>query len=326
MTSGVLPSEAKVEPQSRIDLSVVIPVYRSAGTLDELCRRLVVTLESMGVSFEILLVEDCGGDDSWLRIQQLAANDMRIRGIQLSRNFGQHAATICGFEHTRGEWVATLDDDLEQIPERLPDLYRKAAEGYDLVYGIYPQRTHRAWRNLTSTVAQRAFRTAIPTLTYAYSSYRVIRGRLARELRRFDSPFPFVDGYLSWLTNRIGHVETPHGKRAHGTSNYTLRKLVTHTINIFVTFSDIPLRLASWLGLFAFALGMLWFGVIIVRYLLGGISVSGFASIMAGILFFGGVQLLMLGIFGEYLGRMNFKSSRKPLFLVGTRTWDERQQ
>jgi ABC-type antimicrobial peptide transport system permease subunit len=133
---------------------------------------------------------------------------------------------------------------------------------------------------------------------------------------QFDSPFPFVDGYLSWITNRYATIEVPHGTRAHGTSNYTLRKLLSHTINIFVTFSDLPLRMATWIGLTAFVIGVAWLTAIVGRYLCGGISVSGYASIMAGILLFGGVQLLVLGIFGEYLGRMNFKSSKKPLFLV----------
>lgn len=303
-----------------VRLSVVVPVYRSQATLPELYRRLVQVLESVEPSFELVLVEDCGGDGSWQVISEIAAGDSRVRGIQLSRNFGQHAATICGFSLAKGDWIATLDDDLEQAPEKLPDLYRKAQEGYDLVYGVYPERSHRAWRNVTSDVARWLFRKAIPSLNYAYSSFRVVRGDLARELGRFDSPFPFVDGYLSWLTNRCAAVEVPHGVRAHGTSNYTFRKLLTHTINIFVTFSDLPLRLASWLGLLTFLMGMGWLGIIVMRYFIGGISVSGFASIMAAILLFGGVQLLVLGVFGEYLGRMNFKSSRKPLFLVGRTT------
>ena len=299
-----------------INLSVVIPVYRSQATLPELHRRLVMALETVVPAFEIILVEDCGGDDSWRVIEEIAGLDDRVRGLRLSRNFGQHAATICGFSHARGEWVATLDDDLEQPPERLPDLFRVAVEGYDLVYGVYPTRSHKKWRNMTSAMARWLFKKAIPSLNYAYTSFRVIRGDLARELQRFDSPFPFVDGYLSWLTNRCTAVRVAHGARDSGVSNYTFRKLFTHTVNIFVTFSDLPLRLASWLGMTAFLLGMIWLGFIGVRYFFGGISVSGFASIMVAILLFGGVQLLVLGIFGEYLGRMNFKSSRKPLFLV----------
>lgn len=308
---------------SRPHLSVVVPVYKAENCLDELYRRLSAALGGIDENFEIVLVEDCGGDSSWQKIAELAARDPRVRGIQFSRNFGQHAATICGFAHAKGQWIATLDDDLEQAPENLPDLYKKALEGYDIVYGVYPERSHKAWRNATSSVARWLFKKAIPSLNYAYTSFRVIRGDLARALTQFDSPYPFVDGYLSWLTNYYAIVEVPHSQRAEGTSNYNFRKLLIHTINIFVTFSDLPLRMATWLGLTAFLIGMAWLAAIAGRYLIGGISVSGYASIMAGILFFGGVQLLVLGIFGEYLGRMNFKSSKKPLFVVGRSTWTD---
>ncbi len=305
-----------------ITLSVVIPVYRSEATLPELYRRLVQALEPLTPAFEIIFVEDDGGDNSWQLITQIASNDSRVLGIRLSRNFGQHAATICGLVHARGQWVATLDDDLEQAPEYLPKLYEKALEGHDLVYGVYPERTHGAWRNMTSQLARWMFSKAIPSLNYAYTSYRLIRGDIARALTQFDSPFPFVDGYLSWLTRRYATVDVPHGSRASGKSNYTFRKLLAHTLNIFVTFSDLPLKLATWIGLLFFVICMGWLGFILVGRLLGIITVSGFSSIMAAIIGFGGIQLLILGIFGEYLGRMNFKSSRKPLFLIGQTTGD----
>lgn len=301
-------------------ISVVIPVYKAAGSLDELLRRLHLTLGALTPEYEIVLVEDCGGDHSWEIIQQLSRNDQRVRGLKLSRNFGQHAATICGISRSRGEWIVTLDDDLEQLPEDIPRLLEKARDGYDLVYGIYPQRSHSGWRNLTSALARRLFRLAIPTLNYEYTSFRVIRRSIAQVVTTFDSPFPFVDGYLSWLTSNYATVEVTHSQRPFGTSNYNFRKLFTHTINIFVTFSDLPLKFASWIGLGSFLLGMLWLVGIVLMRLMGGITVSGFASLMAGIVLFGGIQLLVLGIFGEYLGRMNFKSTKKPLFLVGKAT------
>ena len=219
-----------------------------------------------------------------------------------------------------------MDDDLEQAPENLPTLYAKAEEGYDLVYGVFSERTHMGWRNLTSSVARWMFNKAIPSLNHEYTSYRLMRGDIARALTQFDSPYPFIDGYLSWLTNRYATVEVPHNNRAHGTSNYTFRKLLTHTINIFVTFSDLPLRLASWIGLIFFFLGMGWLGIILVGRLFNWITVSGFASIMAAIVLFGGIQLLILGVFGEYLGRMNFKSSHKPLYLVSKSTSGQRDE
>lgn len=304
------------EDQNIPMVSVVVPVYRAEKTLEELHRRLVAVLNAMGCSYELIFVEDCGGDGSWSVIEQLGRQDANLRGVKLSRNFGQHAATICGFAQSRGRWVVTLDDDLEQSPEEIPRLFAKVQEGYVLVYGVYPQRSHAAWRNLTSALARYLFKKAIPQLNDVYTSFRMIDGNLAREVCRFESPFSFVDGYLSWLTNNCTSVEVAHLTRAHGTSNYTLRKLLAHTINIFVTFSDLPLRLASWIGLGSFLIGMFWLCYILLMKLVGGITASGFTSLMAGIVLFGGIQLFVLGIFGEYLSRINFKTSKKPLYLV----------
>ena len=303
-----------------IELSVVVPVYRSAQTLVELHRRIGDSLVASRIAFEVIFVDDAGGDGSWQVIEGLARTDSHVRGIRLSRNFGQHAATICGFANARGRWIATMDDDLEQSPEDLPLLLARAREGADLVYGVYPSRTHQGWRNATSALARALFRIAVPSLNYEYTSFRVVRGEVARTITRFDAPFPFVDGYLSWTTNSYSTVSVSHGVRAHGTSNYTLRKLLTHTVNIFVTFSDLPLRMASWIGLTFFAIGIGWLSVIVIGRLLGMITVSGFASLMGAIILFGGIQLLLLGVFGEYLGRMSFTSSRKPLFLIGQTT------
>jgi polyisoprenyl-phosphate glycosyltransferase len=304
------------EGKSSPTISVVVPVYRAEKILEELHRRLVAVLSSMGVTYELIFVEDCGGDGSWAVIERLAKEDAQLRGVKLSRNFGQHAATICGFAQSRGRWVVTLDDDLEQSPEDIPLLLSKAQHGYALVYGVYPERTHVAWRNVTSALARYLFKKAIPQLNDVYTSFRVIDGDLARAVCRFESPFSFVDGYLSWLTGNCASVEVSHSARAHGTSNYTLRKLLAHTINIFVTFSDLPLRLASWVGLGSFLIGMFWLCYILLMKLFGGITASGFTSLMAGIVLFGGIQLFVLGIFGEYLSRINFKTSKKPLYLV----------
>ena len=133
-------------------ISVVIPVYKAEGCLDQLYLRLKASLETITDDFEIVLVEDCGGDRSWEIVERLSAQDSRVKGIQLSRNFGQHAATICGISKSSGDWVITLDDDLEHQPEFIPALYAKAQEGYALVYGVYSERTHSLWRNLTSSL------------------------------------------------------------------------------------------------------------------------------------------------------------------------------
>ncbi len=308
--------QLKGETMNHIDVTIVVPVYRSVATINSLYSRIVDSLNNTNIVFEIVFVEDCGGDESWEYILALSTSDTRVRGIQLSRNFGQHAATLCGIAESNGAWIVTIDDDLESRPEDIEILITEALKGYDIVYGVYEQRKHAVWRNITSKIVRWLFRKAIPSLNYEYTSFRVIKREIAKELASFESPFPFIDGYLSWLTNKCSTVVVSHDNRIYGRSNYSFRRLLLHAMNIVVTFSDLPLKLASYLGFASFLAGSCWIMFILIRYLMVGISVSGFTSLMIAILFFSGIQLLMLGIFGEYLGRINFKTSRKPLYLI----------
>ena len=308
-----------------IHLSVIVPVYRSAATLHELYGRLTATLEKAGLGYRIIFVEDRGGDESWAIIERLAASDERVKGVQLSRNFGQHAATLCGLSRAEGQWVVTLDDDLQHPPEHIPALLAKAREGHAVVYGVYAERTHSTWRNFTSAVAHRLFTFAIPGLYDRFTSFRVIDRKIADAIGAFEGPFASVDGYLSWVTNDFATVPVEHAPRRHGRSGYSLSKLVSHSINLLVTFSDLPLRMASWLGVGACAAGGLWLAALGIAWL-AGIPVSGFAAAIATILLFGGAQFLVLATLGQYLARINHKSSRKPLYLVSSEVDGSRQR
>ena len=297
-------------------VSVVVPVYRGADSIAELFRRVRAALEASGERFEVLFVDDRGSVDNWPAIEALTRAHPQVRGVRLSRNFGQHAATLCGIARAEGEWIVTIDEDLEQPPESIPLMLAKAREGHLVVYGVNEQRSHARWRNITSELGRSAFKFAIPSLNREYTSFRVIHQSVGKGLERFQSPFTFIDGYISWITNTYATVVVPHDAGMHASSSYNLRKLVAHMLNIFVTFSDLPLRVATWLGLSASVGGALWGLTIMVAKLLGAVSVSGYASIMAGMTFLGGLQLLILGIFGEYIARINFKTASMPLFLV----------
>jgi len=301
----------------KIEISVIVPVYRSNEHLISLYAQLVESLEKLKKPFEMIFVEDCGGDKSWDALQKIASQDNRVVSIKLSKNFGQHAATICGIAHGKGNWIVTIDDDLEQDPNEIVALYNEAIKGYDLVYGVFDDRSHSLWRNFTSVSARKLFTIAIPSLNYEYTSFRIIKSHIAKRLDQFDSPYPFIDGYLSWLTNNYSTVKVSHSERGSGTSNYTFTKLMRHTINIFVSFSELPLKFSSWIGLFTSGLGLLWLLFILVGKLLGAVTLSGYPSIMAAILFFGGIQLIVLGVIGEYISRINFKTSKQPLYIVG---------
>lgn len=299
-----------------LNVTVVVPVYRGATSIAELHRRTSAALLATGETFEIIFVDDRGSADNWPAIQALSASHPEVRGVRLSRNFGQHAATLCGMTRAHGDWIVTIDEDLEQPPESIPTMLAKAREGHSVVYGVNEQRSHAYWRNITSELGRSAFKFAIPSLNRDYTSFRVIHRSVAKGLERFQSPFTFIDGYISWITNTYATVVVPHDAGLHTSSSYSLRKLLAHMVNIFVTFSDLPLRIATWLGLGASVGGALWGVTIMAAKLLGLVNVSGYASIMAGMTFIGGLQLLILGIFGEYLGRINFKTASMPLFLV----------
>lgn len=302
------------------NVSVVVPVYRGASSIAELFRRLQLAFHATGDEFEVIFVDDRGSAENWSSISALAQQHGQARGIRLSKNFGQHAATLCGISNARGEWIITIDEDLEQPPESVPALLEKARQGHLVVYGVNEKRSHARWRNLTSELGRSAFKFAIPSLNREYTSFRVIHQSVAKGLERFQSPFTFIDGYISWITNTYATVIVPHDTGAHATSSYSLRKLVAHMINIFVTFSDLPLRVATWMGVGASVGGAAWGLLILVLKLMGTVSVSGYASIMAGMTFLGGIQLLILGIFGEYIARINFKTASMPLFLIEAET------
>lgn len=298
-------------------LSVVIPVYRSQESLRELYRRLVGTLTGMGASFEILFVEDCGGDNSWSVIQELAAADERVRGFQMSRNYGQHNALLAGIRAANGELIVTLDDDLQHPPEELPKLLAKIKEGYDVVYGPPEEEQHGFFRDIASQITKIALQSAMGAETARHvSAFRVFRAQLREAFDEYRSPSVNIDVLLTWATTRFTALPVRHEARKYGESGYTTRKLLGHAMNMMTGFSTIPLKLASVIG-FIFALfGVFVLVYVLVRYFLVGVAVPGFAFLASIIALFSGAQLLALGIIGEYLARMHQRTMDRPPYLL----------
>jgi glycosyltransferase involved in cell wall biosynthesis len=231
-----------------LDVSVVVPVYGGSAAIAELCSRLAATMQQAGFRYEVILVDDRGQSEAWGAIRSVAAHDPHVTGLRLGRNFGQHAATICGIARARGEWIVTMDDDLEHPPEAIPALLAAGSEDCSLVYGVFEKRTHAAYRNLSSELMRRMLKRAFPDLNEDYCSFRAIHAPLAKQLDRFGLNRPYIDGMLSWLTSSTCSVSVPHEQRQHGESTYTMRKLLSHAANIFVTFSYLPLRIATFSG------------------------------------------------------------------------------
>lgn len=303
------------------EISVVIPVYRSAQGLPELHRRIVGALEDLAGGFEILFVEDCGGDDSWQVIRSLAAVDPRVRGIRMSRNYGQHNALLCGIRAARGETILTMDDDLQHPPEQACKLLAKLSEGYDVVYGPPAQEQHGLFRNWASRITKLALQNAMGAETAGQvSALRAFRSRLRDAFDSYRGPFVNIDVLLTWGTTRFAAVPVPHEPRAYGASGYTLSKLAKHALNMMTGFSTIPLQIASVLGFVfsLFGLGVLAF--VLARYFALGYSFPGFPFLASIIAIFSGVQLFALGIIGEYLARMHFRTMDRPPYLVDATT------
>jgi undecaprenyl-phosphate 4-deoxy-4-formamido-L-arabinose transferase len=298
-----------------MDLSVVIPVYRSAPLLEELTRRLVRVLDGTGMSYEIIFVDDGSPDGSWQVLRGIRERHPdRVVAVQLMRNYGQHNALMCGFRHTRGEYVVTMDDDLQNPPEEIPKLIDAiTANDLDLVYGSYGAKKHSPWRNLSSWVVNTFYRRVFRS-TVTVTSFRIIRRCLLESIFSYTLNFTFVDGLLAWNTQRMGEVPVEHLPRAQGRSGYSLARLTLLALNLFTNFSLLPLQLVSVLGLVAAAFGLCLAGVYLVRYMLHEIVVPGYASTIIAVLVMGGVQLLALGIMGEYLGRLHLNVNRKPQY------------
>lgn len=304
------------DPSAAIDVSVVVPVYGGVAALGALRARLAATLPAAGYRHELILVDDRGRDDAWPAIRELAAQHPEVVGLRLGRNFGQHAATICGIEHARGAWIVTMDDDLEHPPEAVPALLAAGDEEHPLVYGGFARRTHAGYRNLSSALMRRALKRAFPDLNENYTSFRAIHAPLARQLPTFGLNRPYIDGMLSWMTSSVRSVEVEHGERRHGESTYTLRKLLSHALNIFVTFSHLPLRIASYGGAALALTSFVYLLYLLYGRLSGSITNPGYTSLMSVMLLACGIQLLILGVLGEYVGRLMGAAYRKPVYLV----------
>jgi glycosyltransferase involved in cell wall biosynthesis len=302
-------------------ISVVVPVYRAAASLPELHRRLVDVFEAHGQPIEIVFVEDGGGDNSWDVIRQLAATDGRVRGFRMSRNYGQHNALLCGIRAAHGEIIVTMDDDLQHPPEELPRLLAKLDEGHDVVYGPPEQEQHGLWRNLASQVTKLALQGAMGAATARQvSALRAFRAPLREAFADYRSPAVNIDVLLTWASTDFAAVRVRHAPRARGASGYTAGMLIRHALNMLVGFSARPLQMTSLMG-FGFAL----FGVIVLAYVVGrwliqGSAVPGFAFLASIIAIFSGAQLLALGIIGEYLARMHFRTMERPAYTVRERT------
>ncbi|MEW9571378.1 glycosyltransferase [Rhodanobacter sp. Si-c] len=298
-------------------ISVISPVYGCAECLHTLCSDISVALLQLAAPYEIILVCDGSPDDSWRHIETLAANDERIRGIRLTRNFGQHCAIAAGLEHSRGDWVVVLDCDLQDPPSAIPDLYAKALEGNDAVFAVREDRKDGFFKRLSS----RAFFATLSYLTETSHDYRtanfgIFSSRVIQAINAMPERKRFFPLMVNWTGFRTARISVDHGERKHGESSYSLGKLLRLAMDIILSYSEKPLRLVAKSGLLFSMLSFVFVAISIFRYAHGDVAVAGYTSIMASIWLVGGMTIFSLGIVGIYVGRIFHDIKKRPYYVV----------
>jgi glycosyltransferase involved in cell wall biosynthesis len=305
--------------KEKLALSVVIPVYRGAASIAEL----VGALEGLEVAggHEIVLVNDGSPDNSLAVCRALvAAARVPITLVNLARNYGEHNAVMAGLRHARGAHIITMDDDLQNPPEEVVRIYDHARLGnWDVVYTRYGVKQHANWRNLGSRFANSVADRLLDKPKGLYlSSFRCMSALVVRSLTRYQGPYPYVDGLIMQVTQRIDSIEVRHLPRSEGRSNYNLRRLVRLWLNLATSFSLAPLRLAIYAGIFMALLGTIGAVSTVFEALVLRDTPSGWASTMTVILLVAGVQSMILGVLGEYVGRTFLSANGKPQGTVRT--------
>ena len=287
-------------------VSFVIPCYRSAKTVGAVTREIGETMAAMPqYDYEIVLVNDCSPDDTWEVIRGLAANDKHIAAVDLAKNFGQHAALMCGMRHSRGDFVVCLDDDGQTPADEVGKLLEKLEEGYDVVYASYEDKRESGFRKFGSGVNRRMTEIMLgKPKELELNSYFAARRFLVNEMLRYEHGYPYVMGLVLRSTKRVANVPVRHRDRETGSSGYTLAKLLSLWMNGFTSFSVKPLRIATYSGAFLALVGFLYAIVVLIRRFTVNAAPLGWTTTTILILIIGGLNLLLLGLVGEYVGRV----------------------
>lgn len=298
-------------------ISVISPVYKGEHSVPELVRRIKENLLKITADFEIILVNDASPDLSWPAILKETASDRRVKGLNLSRNFGQHKAILAGFNYAKGDWVVVMDCDLQDLPEEIPSFYRKANEGYDIVRGVRQERKDGFYKKLSSTLFNAVFRwlSDIPT-DKNLSNYGIYSRQVVRELCRMPERDRAFIVQLSYLGFKTAIIPIEHGQRYEGTSSYSLSKLLKLAFGTIISNTNKPLRLMIALGFIFSFLSMMMALYNVIAYFSGLIGVAGFTSTIFSIWFVGGMLMMQMGIVGIYIGKVFDQVKGRPLYVV----------
>jgi glycosyltransferase involved in cell wall biosynthesis len=298
-------------------LSVVVPVLNEETLIQELIQRVIINCEKITSEYEIIIVDDGSTDDTWAKISNESRTNLKIKALKFSRNFGHHYALTAGLNKTSGDWVVVMDGDLQDRPEVIPDLYKKAKEGFDVVFVSRQNRTE----NLLYQLAQKIFYWLLKVLSgidfdSSQANFSIISKKVVMEFRNFPEKARFYGSTIKWLGFNRSQIFALHGKRHSGTPSYTFRKRFKLASDIILSFSERPLKFAISLGIAVSSLSILSAIWIIYSAIIWGFSVTGWTSLIFSIFFFSGVLLIVLGIIGLYIGRIFEEVKKRPLYIV----------
>lgn len=304
-------------PVRTFDYTVVIPVYGGKDMLAELVARVFSVFEAIGKHVQVVLVDDAAPYGSWQVIEQLVEGHRgRLKGIRLARNSGQQSATLCGIHHADGDWIITMDDDLQHLPEEIPLLIgRQRDTDADLVYGVFPVKQHSAVRNAGSRLFNWGF-SIVGSTSGNGSSFRLIKGAVCKNLLRNYHRHMLLDEVLSWHASSVAQVKVRHGAREGGKSGYSSLKLLLMTLNYVVNYTVLPLRMMTYGGLLSSLISM-GIGIYFIYEKLYADVALGFTSLIVAIFFSTSIILFCLGIIGEYISRLYLKDWNRPQYLIG---------
>ncbi len=304
-------------------LSFVIPCYRSENTIETVVQEIRETVATRpGTDYEIVLVNDCSPDGVWQVIKKLAAADNKIKGICLAKNFGQHSALMAGYGQTTGDYIISLDDDGQTPASESFKLVDKLEEGYDVVYGYYQHSAQHLFRRFGTWVNKKMAEAIIgQPKTLRTTSFFIMRKFIVDEIVRYPNPFAYISGLVFRATKNLGNVEVQHRRRLEGRSSYTLAGLIGLWINGFTAFSVKPLRAATFIGVICALVGFLAGLYVVYQKFLNPEIPVGYTSMLATLLFIGGMIMLLLGLIGEYVGRIYISINQSPQYVVRERTF-----
>jgi len=308
-----------MQEQKVIELSIVIPVFNSAEILPTLISQLELVLTNDDISgFEVVLIDDASVDNSWEVIEYLSATKDYIKGLNLRRNIGHHNAIIAGLNHTIGKVIVLMDDDLQHSPSDVPKLFSKVVMGYDVCFANFKIMRHVWWKRLGSYFNDLVANFLIKKpKNVHFSSFKAFSSDIKDEVIKFSGPFAYLDAIIFLTTSNIICVEVEHHDRYKGHGNYTFRKAVSLWLKMATGFSLVPLRLASILGFVTAMLGFVFAVIVIILKLSGNMEIPiGWTSLAIIVLVLGGIQLIAIGVIGEYLGRAYISLNNVPVYSI----------